>query len=431
MKFIDLFSGLGCFHVALHDLGHDCVYACEINKELNTLYEKNFSIKPDFDITKTNVEEIPDHDILCAGFPCQAFSKAGRQLGVNDDRGKLINKVIEVLGVKRPSYFILENVRNLEKHNKGKTWRFIEEEITRLGYKLEKKILSPHQFGIPQHRERIFIIGSLKKLEHYQWPSNMMSDFRRFHAVQDSSKVVSLEKEKEKVLDIWQEFLDILPNDVKPYSPLWSMEFGADYPIENFDVNKIPISELKKLKGSFGRPLKGNTRKELIQGLPNYIKKQKGILPKWKQNYIKNNRKFYIQNKSLIDKVLYKIERLDNESWQKFEWNCGDLYKNIWEYYIQFRGSGIRIKKTEYFPSLVTVSTQIPIVGKEKRYITAEEAKMLQSIPEYINLPDTQASKFKALGNAVNVDLIKLVAGSLLSLEESKSDHLEKYINVL
>lgn len=107
MRFIDLFAGLGCFHIALKNQNHECVFASEINNELNSLYEENHSIKPSNDITKIEISSIPDHEVLCAGFPCQSFSKAGRQLGIEDDRGKLINKVIEILSFHRPRYFIL------------------------------------------------------------------------------------------------------------------------------------------------------------------------------------------------------------------------------------------------------------------------------------------------------------------------------------
>lgn len=412
MRFIDLFSGLGCFHVALESLGHECVYACEINKDLNNLYDRNYSLKPDFDITTVDLNTIPEHDILCAGFPCQAFSKAGRQLGVFDDRGKLINKVIEILSIKSPRYFILENVRNLEKHDDGKTWSFIYNELVNLGYHVDKKILSPHNFGIPQHRERIFIVGSRDGLDHFDWPINNETA-TNIDSINFTEEFIPIEREKEIVLEIWQDFLNALPFGIKPITPLWSMEFGANYPLD-VDINKMSLEELKTYKGVFGTAIQGETKEEALKYLPNYIKKQKDIMPDWKKNYIQRNRQFYHNYKQQIDLILPRIKALNNESWQKFEWNCGEGEKNIWNYYIQFRGSGIRIKKTDFFPSLVTVTTQIPIVGRERRYIAIEEAKFLQSIPDNILLPETKASCFKALGNAVNVDIIRFVASNLI-----------------
>lgn len=411
MRFIDLFAGLGCFHIALKNQNHECVFASEINNELNSLYEENHSIKPSNDITKIEISSIPDHEVLCAGFPCQSFSKAGRQLGIEDDRGKLINKVIEILSFHRPRYFILENVRNLESHNDGETWKYIEKELKKLEYDVQKKVLSPHHFGVPQHRERVFIVGSQIGLGHFNWENVLNTNFR-FRKAKPKT-IIPLEEEKINVLNVWQNFLNILPENVKPYSPMWSMEFGADYPVDK-DLHQLSIKELKNMKGSFGKCLFGETKEELLNGLPNYIRTKEGKLPKWKQNYINNNRTFYHKYKKEIDKVLPQIIKLSNESWQKFEWNCGDLEKNIWNYYIQFRGSGIRIKKTDFFPSLVTVSTQIPIIGSEKRYITLEEAKKLQSIPTKIKLPNNNAATFRALGNAANVTIIESIAENLL-----------------
>ena len=140
--------------------------------------------------------------------------------------------------------------------------------------------------------------------------------------------------------------------------------FLADYKFS------VKAEDLWDFKGSFGIPLMGLTKEEIMKRLPNYIKTQKGFFPKWKQNFLKNNREFYQKNKESIDLVLPDIINLHVESWQKFEWNCLDLEKNIWNYIIQFRGSGIRIKRTDFFPSLVTVRTQMPIIGWKKRYIS-------------------------------------------------------------
>lgn len=319
--------------------------------------------------------------------------------------------MIEILSYHKPKYFILENVRNLETHNNGETWKYIENELSNLAYNVQKKVLSPHHFGIPQHRERIFIVGSLTGLEHFSWDNVLKTDFKFRKGTPKT--ITPLESEKVDVLTVWQKFLDNLPKDAKPYSPIWSMEFGANYPVD-VDIHNLSINELKKIKGSFGKFLIGETKDELLKGLPNYIRTKIGKLPRWKQTYIKNNRNFYTTYKKEIDAVLPQIIALSNESWQKFEWNCGDLEKNIWNYYIQFRGSGIRIKKADFFPSLVTVSTQIPIIGSEKRYISMEEAKKLQSIPDYIKLSNTNTATFRALGNAVNVTIIESIALNLL-----------------
>ena len=113
MKFIDLFCGIGGFHQALHRFGCKCVFACDINKDSRKVYENNYKLKPEGDICKVNINEIPDFDILCGGFPCQAFSNAGKKKSFNDKRGKLFDNIINIAKVKKPKFMFLENVKQL------------------------------------------------------------------------------------------------------------------------------------------------------------------------------------------------------------------------------------------------------------------------------------------------------------------------------
>lgn len=173
MKYIDLFSGIGGFHIAMENNGFDCVFACEINKHARQTYKSNFSKKYDLenemffatDITKINEKDIPDFDILCAGFPCQAFSKAGHKKGFDDTRGTLFFDVARILKEKNPKYFILENVANLLKHDEGKTFQVISNTLTQLGYSFEYKILKTSSYGLPQNRPRIYIVGFKEKTD--------------------------------------------------------------------------------------------------------------------------------------------------------------------------------------------------------------------------------------------------------------------------
>ncbi len=417
LKFIDLFAGIGAFHIALERLGHECVFASELSLDLRSLYFKNYGIKCHGDITTIDIKKIPKHDILCAGFPCQTFSKAGNQNGMKEARGKLFDEILKILTHHKPRFFILENVRNLLTHDSGNTWGYISNKLDELGYSFDKKILSPHFINIPQHRERIFIIGSLEStdIENINWLkeekyTNCVDNILNHH--QNHS---NLELEKIDVLNTWGRFINELPKDVEPYRPLWSMEFGANYPIDVI-WETLSLEDWQQYKGMYGYPLKKcSTLKQVFDKLPNYVKTQKGLPPDWKQRYINNNRSFYDKNKGFISKTtLDEIKNFKLESWKKFEWNSPFTPRTFEDKLIQFRGSGVRIKKNNFLPSLVTVSTQVPIIGRYMRYILPIEGARAQSLPEDIKLPETKAASFRVLGNMVNVELVYNVACELL-----------------
>ncbi len=422
LKFIDLFAGIGGFHIALERLGCECVFASELSEDLRTLYQQNFNLKCHGDITKINVEDIPQHDILCAGFPCQSFSKAGNQKGMNEARGKLFDEILTILAYHKPQYILLENVRNLLTHDKGYTWKYISEHLKELGYSIDKRILSPHYINIPQHRERVFIVGSLniEDIQSMNWVEEQPYS-TSVNKILSNNQKPDLEPEKIEVLKIWERFINDLPKDENIYSPLWSMEFGANYPV-NKNWKKMTLKEWQKYKGNYGFSLsKCKNIEEVFEHLPNYVRKEKNFNlqtdepPIWKQNYILNNRKFYEKNKNYIsDDLLNLINNFKQESWKKFEWNCKGAKKDFLDKLIQFRGSGVRIKRNDYIPSLVTVSTQIPVIGKSLRYIQSSEASKTQSLPDSIKLPETKAGAFRVLGNMVNIELVYNTAKSLL-----------------
>lgn len=172
-RFIDLFAGLGGFHLALQRMGGRCVFAAEWKQSLRDLYKVNHGIYPKGDITMIEPSMVPDHDILTAGFPCQPFSKAGEQLGFEcTKQGGLFFNVEAILDEKKPSFFILENVPNLLKHDGGRTWEEIQQRLglDGLGYHVRSARFSPHNFGIPQIRERVYIVGSRLPLTSFKWP---------------------------------------------------------------------------------------------------------------------------------------------------------------------------------------------------------------------------------------------------------------------
>ena len=158
-SFIDLFCGIGGFHYALASLGAKCVFASDIDEEIQKSYYSNFKIKPKGDITKIDEANIPDHQIICAGFPCQPFSISGNQLGFKDPRGKLFFDIIRIARHHKPKVILLENVRNIENHNNGKTLKMIKRELTKIGYNTFSEVLCASDFRIPQARKRIYIVA--------------------------------------------------------------------------------------------------------------------------------------------------------------------------------------------------------------------------------------------------------------------------------
>ena len=163
--FIDLFAGLGGFRLALESLGAKCVYSNEWDKFAQEVYRKNFGDTPDGDITKVNETNIPDHDILCAGFPCQAFSISGKQRGFEDSRGTLFFDVARIVKCKKPKIVFMENVKNFASHDNGKTLQVVKSTMEELGYSFNYKVLNAVDFGVPQKRERIYMVCFRKDIE--------------------------------------------------------------------------------------------------------------------------------------------------------------------------------------------------------------------------------------------------------------------------
>jgi DNA (cytosine-5)-methyltransferase 1 len=163
-KFIDLFAGIGGFRQGFEDAGFHCVFTSEINLQCQQVYEANFGEKPFGDITQISPILIPDFDILLAGFPCQPFSISGKKMGFEDTRGTLFFDICQIINTKQPRVIVLENVKHLIHHDKGRTFNVILKSLMDLGYNVTYKILNAKDFGLPQNRERIFIIATKK---HY------------------------------------------------------------------------------------------------------------------------------------------------------------------------------------------------------------------------------------------------------------------------
>ena len=178
--FIDLFAGIGGFHLAFHNSGANCVFVSEWNKYARETYEKNHKKKsPEVfkngnfaeDITKVKPKDIPDFDVVCGGFPCQPFSQAGFKKGFKDERGNLFFHVAEIIKKKKPKAFFLENVRHMLKHDDGKTFATIKKIVEEsLGYSFHYKIVKGTDFNVPQHRPRLFMVGFRDKRIKFDFP---------------------------------------------------------------------------------------------------------------------------------------------------------------------------------------------------------------------------------------------------------------------
>ncbi len=167
--FIDLFAGIGGIRIPFQELGGKCVFTSEWDKFAQQTYEVNYNDKPHGDITQINEQDIPQFDILLGGFPCQAFSIAGKKLGFEDTRGTLFFDVARIIKHHKPRAFLLENVKGLLSHNKKQTFKVIYQTLIDLGYHVHYKVLNARDFGLPQNRERIYIVGFLEKVD-FEFP---------------------------------------------------------------------------------------------------------------------------------------------------------------------------------------------------------------------------------------------------------------------
>ena len=386
-RYIDLFSGIGGFHQAMSNLGGECVLASEIDESAIRTYKKNYGIDSAHDINDIKDEDIPDHDVLCAGFPCQAFSKAGKQMGFSDPtKGTLFFQIKRILLAKKPEYIVLENVRNLLSHDHHNTWRVIEEELDKAGYNIRAIVMSPHQLGIPQLRERVYILGVRKDVFDGELVFDIPNkkDKSSLNAYEagifdtDVDKKYSISEQEEKVLECWDEFYQGIKLKVIGF-PIWSSEFGATYPLDDY--------------------------------------------PDWKAEFCRKNRKLYDDNKKFIDKWLKKWDNLNQftPTNRKFEWQAGTSISSIWDGYIQFRPSGIRVKRPDAFPALVAL-VQIPVIGKYKRRLTPREASRLQSFPETFVPDENDFQAYKQFGNAVNVNCVEFLTKQLLQYGHLKNN---------
>lgn len=398
--FVDLFAGIGGFHAALGAMGGECVYASEWDKDSARIYQRNWNLKPDGDITlaaNDEVMNVPEHDVLVGGFPCQPFSKSGKQMGMEETRGTLFWNIAKIIEARKPSLVLLENVRNIAGPRHIHEWNVIIKTLRDLGYRVsdDPMIVSPHLIhpdfgGRPQVRERVFIAATripkgIPNFKHnvaapslesitgiwnpQEWnlsrdlPLEKLKDMK-------SKKAVTLNKAEMKWIEAWNEFVVLmrekLGNKSLPGFPIW-----ADSWVLKKDL-KIP-------RGT----------------------------PEWKQNFLIKNAEFYTAHRIVLNKWLKKWNHLEDfpPSRRKLEWQAQDT-KSLWDTIMHFRPSGIRAKKPTYVPALVAI-TQTSIIGKQKRRITVREGARLQGLPDWFDFVDQAESlAYKQLGNGVNVGAV-------------------------
>ncbi|NDV27259.1 DNA (cytosine-5-)-methyltransferase [Desulfovibrio sp. JC010] len=235
--FIDLFAGIGGFHQAAKHFNGECVFASEIDKYAQNAYFHNYHIHPAGDITQIPEQEIPEHDFLFAGFPCQPFSIIGQQKGFSDTRGTLFFDIVRILKAKKTSYIILENVKQLSTHNKGKTLKTILRVLEGLGYKTWHKVLNAIDFGLPQKRERTIIVGTLNNQLNFEWPKKTIamkslsqiieSDVdKKFYASADIQNKRQQKHKSQFDLAIWHENKS---GNITSYPYSCALRAGASY----------------------------------------------------------------------------------------------------------------------------------------------------------------------------------------------------------
>lgn len=382
LKFIDLFCGIGGFHQALHRLNGQCVFASDIDTNCRNVYEKNYGIKPEGDITKLDFTKIPEFDILCGGFPCQSFSNSGNKKGLDDKRGKLFEYILQIVTLHRPQFMFLENVKHIQNIDGGKIFKHIIKRINETGYHVDTFELSPHQFGVPQQRERIVFvcirmdIYDETKLLNIVPPKTPIHFETILEKDPEKTEKYRISKETEDILTVWDQMIQKFKVDENLSPTILCNEFNSTY------------SEIEF-----------------------------AALPKWKQDYITKNRPLYIKYKTSWDGWLQTNSEILNkkEVYSKLEWQTGKKKENdsIFNHFIQFRQSGIRVKKAQYFPTLVAI-VQTPIYAKEKRYITPRECARLQSFPDSFIMHENDHTAYKQFGNAVNVDVVHFVITNTL-----------------
>ena len=398
--YVDLFAGIGGFAASLESFGGRGVYSVEIDPAAAAVYERNWGRSPLGDITadaNDTTMNVPAHDILTAGFPCQPFSKSGAQLGMEETRGTLFFNIMKIVEAHHPTIVLLENVRNLAGPRHRHEWEVVIGLLRKEGYRVSEApaVFSPHLLplergGRPQVRERVFITATHDPehvMDHDQVPIPQIREDGRgdeeWSLIDDlpldldvEDQRYALTAEEVRWIDAWDDFVQLIwaqearrtgPSGTAklPGFPLW-----ADHWVHERDL-RIPLDT-----------------------------------PAWKANFLRKNSEFYTRHQSILDvwRTHHRIAEFP-PSRRKFEWQAQDT-PTLWECVMQLRPSGIRAKRPTHLPALVAI-TQTSIIGAQRRRLTPAEAARLQGLPASFDFgfqPD--AKSYKQLGNGVSVGAV-------------------------
>jgi DNA (cytosine-5)-methyltransferase 1 len=403
--YVDLFAGIGGFHAMLSHAGGRCVYVSEIDREARETYVRNWVdplppaerpiINTDITVATpvTGSVDVPEHDVLAAGFPCQPFSKSGYQRGMDEARGTLFWNIARILEERTPSVVLLENVRNIAGPRHRHEWDVIIQTLRELGYRVSStpSVFSPHFLppslgGTPQVRDRVFILGTYVGAKRalaetdvrptvvrapvdgwnvHQWDVEWILD--------DDNDIADLSKyrltaDETEWINVWDDLVQRMWSARGyrlPGFPLW-----ADAWIPERALDPIELD----------------------------------MLPRWKADFLVKNARFFDDHREVI-KAWRKANPVFNtfpESRRKLEWQAQDT-ASLWETVMHFRPSGIRAKAPTYLPALVAI-TQTSIVGSRRRRLTPHEAARLQGLPRSFSFDGQRdQASYKQVGNGVAV----------------------------
>lgn len=412
-RFIDLFAGVGGFHAAMKALGGECVYAVEVDEQAARVYETNWGHSALGDITKDADDDlglmnVPEHDVLCAGFPCQPFSKSGAQRGMDETRGTLFFNIASIIKAHHPTVVMLENVRNLAGPRHLHEWEVIIEALRDEGYRVSEvpAIFSPHLLppergGRPQVRERVFITATYD-------PEGLTGGLDVEPPIITGQPVDGWEPTNWHLEDLLDDSHNIPGCNLTPSERLW---------IDAWDEFVQQWYERTEGRRPPGMPIWADSWTDVWDGksavrrdlgsAPHYrdLMEFDRALPQWKAGHLAKNYALFIEHEEWIKPWTRKWGVYTEKfpaSRRKLEWQAQDTPR-LWDTVMQLRPSGIRAKRATYLPALVAI-TQTSIIGPRERRLSPKETARMQGLPEWFDFgTQSPGATYKQMGNGVNV----------------------------